>query len=319
MDFSFIIPVYNAGKTIERCLNSILAQHYDNYEVILVDDGSTDDSHEICKKFQTVDKRFKVYHQRNGGPSVARNRGLDIAKGEWICFVDSDDAIDECYLEKLQQKIRMEDPEIIFIGYRQVSALGEKVVINLPGIMVSDYYENLVRLSAKDMYGYTWIKCLKRKCIGEIRFDEKLNLFEDEVFTCQVLKGCKKLSFMNDAIYDYYTGANGALTQKTHQDYCVKCNYVFMAWENLIDEYDQATEVLKSKAAIFVDRCRYYGLERSVKLKEFYSDLAETRYFALCTHESRFEKFVLKRNYMMLRIEKVIYNLKVKAARVLGH
>lgn len=319
VDFSFIIPVYNAGKTIQRCLDSILAQHHNNYEVIIVDDGSSDNSYEICRKYQMLDRRFRVYHQQNSGPSVARNKGLDIAQGEWICFVDSDDAIQANYLEKLKLKIIEENPEVVFMGYRKININNGKIEIKLPGHSEKNYYENLVKLSSMDMYGYTWIKCFKRSSIGDKRFNVDLTLFEDEIFSCQVLKDCKHLCYLNDALYDYYTGLDEALTQRTHQDYCEKCNYVFLAWENLIEPYDLASSFLKNKAHTFVEQCRYYGLERPVKIKEFYSDLAYTRYFELCTHENKFERYVLNRNYVMLRLMKVTYNLKIKVVKMLKH
>ena len=100
LDFSFIIPVYNAENTIQRCLDSIRIQKIENYEVLLMDDGSDDNSYSICMKYQQMDSRFKVYHQKNSGPSVARNRCLDIAAGRWICFVDSDDTIEENFLNE---------------------------------------------------------------------------------------------------------------------------------------------------------------------------------------------------------------------------
>ena len=317
-DFSFIIPVYNAGKTIEKCLESIRTQHYENYEVILMDDGSSDDSYEICTRYQDRDNRFRVYHQNNGGPSVARNKCLDVATGKWICFVDSDDIIDSNYLEKIHKIIVLEEPEVVFIGYKQINAFGEEIDIKLPGYVKQNYLETLVELSDKDMYGYTWIKCFKRECIAGIRFNEDLTLFEDEVFTCEVLKNCNHISFINEALYSYCIGDDGALTHRTYQDYCKKCDYVFAAWENLLETYYYASIVLQNKASTYVDRCRYYGLERAVNIKEFYTDLAETHFFALCAHKNFFEKNVLNQNYVLLKLDKLLYNLKMKVAKLVG-
>lgn len=91
---SVIVPVFNAQNTLNRCVNSILNQTFRNWELLLIDDGSTDKSCEICNQYAAIDKRIKVFHKENGGVSSARNIGLDNANGDWITFVDSDDFID---------------------------------------------------------------------------------------------------------------------------------------------------------------------------------------------------------------------------------
>ena len=103
--FSFVIPVYNVKSYLERCLDSILAQDYDSWEAILVDDGSTDESGEICDEYAARDKRFKVFHKLNGGVSSARNVGLNNVCGQWIWFVDSDDCIVDNALSCLYEYI----------------------------------------------------------------------------------------------------------------------------------------------------------------------------------------------------------------------
>lgn len=317
IDFTFIIPVYNAEETIERCLDSIKAQQYYNFEVIIMDDGSSDKSYEKCIQYQKQDRRFKVYHQENAGPSVARNACIDYAKGKWICFIDSDDTISECYLNCLYQKIQEENPDVIFIGYEQINTMNETMETKLPGIIKGEYHQILEGLSLKDMFGYTWIKSFKRESVGDNRFNVNLNLFEDEVFTCNVLENCHKVSILNKPIYHYYIGSSNALTQKTHQDYCKKCNEVFEAWERFLEKSEFSSEILRNKAEIFVERCRYYGLERRIKIEEFYTDLAETRYFSLINHGNKFSKYVLDRNFKMLKLEKIIYNCKITIAEKL--
>ena len=94
MHLSVIIPVYNAASTLDRCLQSISAQKMTDYEVLLVDDGSKDDSGIICDEWARKDQRFKVIHQANAGASAARNTGLEKAQGQWICFIDADDTIE---------------------------------------------------------------------------------------------------------------------------------------------------------------------------------------------------------------------------------
>ena len=126
MFFSVIVPVYNAEKTLRRCLDSILRQTFSDYEVILVDDGSKDSSLDICKSYCAKDKRFSVLHQENSGVSKARNRGLDSAKGNYICFVDSDDTITSDYLEQVNNAATAQKTDAIFIGYREVDGFGDE-------------------------------------------------------------------------------------------------------------------------------------------------------------------------------------------------
>lgn len=100
---SIIVPVYNAEKTLHRCTNSIINQLYQNWELLLIDDGSTDNSSVICDEYVRKDKRIRVFHKENGGVSSARNVGLDNAEGEWITFIDSDDWVENNYLSNLYQ------------------------------------------------------------------------------------------------------------------------------------------------------------------------------------------------------------------------
>lgn len=115
---SVIIPVYNAEKTLNRCLNSIIAQDFKDFEVLLVDDGSTDDSGKICDEYAAKDDRFKVFHKKNGGASSARNIGLDNAKGEYITFCDADDYTEANWLDVFISNIK--DYDIVVSSFNQI-------------------------------------------------------------------------------------------------------------------------------------------------------------------------------------------------------
>lgn len=317
IDFTFIIPVYNAENTIERCLESVRVQNYDNFEVIVMDDGSKDQSYEKCMKYQIEDSRFRIFQQENAGPSAARNQCLKYAKGNWICFVDSDDTIDSNYLMKLSRVIEQNDPDAIFIGYRRIT---EKITESrIPQIVDTNYYKIIASLSRQDMFGYTWIKILKKECVEEINFVEGLNLFEDEIFTCQVLKKCRKIQIVEDTLYNYYVDSVEALTKKTYKDYCKKCDTVFEAWKELVKDATMRDDILKERAEILFNACKYYGLEKPVKVKEFYSQLAETEFVKYRTPKRKFEQYIAEENYNMLRLEKAIYNFKVAISKMVRH
>src|SRR5690606_27364966 len=117
---SVIIPVYNAEKYLRECLDSVLAQTFTDFEVLLINDGSTDASGKICDEYAEKDSRIKVFHKENGGVSSARNLGLDNAKGEWISFVDSDDTIEQETLATLANEVKDLDIDGVIFGYKKL-------------------------------------------------------------------------------------------------------------------------------------------------------------------------------------------------------
>lgn len=119
-----IVPVYNVEKYLRRCLDSIIRQTYQNLEILCIDDGSIDNSGEICEQYAARDARIKVIHQENQGLSTARNRGLDTATGEYIAFVDSDDYIAADVLEQLYQSAVSSDATCVICGYNCVDSMG---------------------------------------------------------------------------------------------------------------------------------------------------------------------------------------------------
>lgn len=124
---SIIIPIYNTDKYINRCLQSVIAQTYKKIEIILIDDGSTDKSFEICKKYSNQDSRIRLIHQNNRGSSATRNRGIKEATGKMITFIDSDDWINEKYIETLYYNMIYNKAQLSVCGYQRVAE--EKKVV----------------------------------------------------------------------------------------------------------------------------------------------------------------------------------------------
>ena len=124
---SVIIPVYNAEKTIRRCLESIMSSEYEEYEVVVVDDGSTDNSASILFEYANRDRRVKIINQPNSGPSIARNKGLELAEGEIIAFVDSDDYVRNDYLDQLEKVFREQRADVVFFEFHRVTPDGTEL------------------------------------------------------------------------------------------------------------------------------------------------------------------------------------------------
>lgn len=140
---SVIIPVYNSEKFLDACIDSIVKQTYQNFEIILVDDGSTDDSPSLCDQYAAQDKRIKVIHQDNQGVSAARNNGLDLATGDLVSFIDSDDTLDEDMYELLVKLFEENSADITHCGYKHLVGDEVRLVHDTHEIIVQQHDEAL--------------------------------------------------------------------------------------------------------------------------------------------------------------------------------
>lgn len=200
---SVIIPVYNCEKYLHRCLDSILKQSYRDIEVILVDDGSTDYSLSICKDYQNKDTRFKVFHKENGGPSSARNYGLDRCNGDYIVFVDSDDYLSINYLQELYDAMIKNNAEVVFCAYDTEYSNKEVKSGYLFPQGEYDYKNNC--FDGMYMPFVVWSMMIHRSCINnkrkKIRFEENITYLEDYLFNINVLLISKKNIGINEVLY----------------------------------------------------------------------------------------------------------------------
>ena len=222
---SVIVPVYNTEKYLSRCIDSILAQTFEDFELILVDDGSSDNSGRICDEYAQKDKRIKAIHKENGGVSSARNKGLDIAKGYWITFVDSDDWVDVDYLLCFLQH----EADLSICGYKQtISFIGNHKPKDglfykkeIPIIYNSEFHKMYCRGILS--------KCFKNSIIKKkhIRFNNKLRIGEDTLFTIQYLSWCQSVRFISEYGYNYacdYYDSKYKMTVVEYKDHIVPLN-----------------------------------------------------------------------------------------------
>lgn len=198
---SVIVPMYNCKHTVLRCVDSILKQTYVNIEIILVDDGSTDDTYAICRDAYIENDRISMIQvEQNLGVSHARNVGMLRAKGEYISFCDADDFMMPAMIERLIKYQKELDVDIVccnYVGSKQWATNDE------PSIL-SNKREQV--LSLEKYGGYVWNKLFSRKIAYDISFDEDLNLCEDMLFLVRCIsKGCK-LAYVSDRLYSYEVG-----------------------------------------------------------------------------------------------------------------
>ena len=203
---SIIVPVYNAEKYIRKCLDSIVNQTYKDLEIILVDDGSPDNSGAICDEYAQNDSRIKVIHKQNGGLSSARNAGLDVASGEFLTFIDSDDYIEENTMADVVDAISQRDVEIVLIREKQVNLKGEttKIVGDKP--TNTTFYKDkefLVELVLGKQINGACDKFYKRDCIKDLRFEEGRHHGEDMLFNVSYLDRVKTVGYVDSIKYSY--------------------------------------------------------------------------------------------------------------------
>lgn len=201
---SVIVPVYNTEKYLDQCIQSVLAQTYTNWELLLIDDGSTDSSGAICDKYAAQDSRIRVFHKENGGVSSARNLGLDNAKGEWITFVDSDDWVNA----NLYTRLLHDSSGLLIVGaYKKASQMyilpNEKILL--------DKGENVLNLFMLPHFSVPWGKLYKRSILQKynIRFDIFLSTHEDTLFVYQYMTYCDSIRMNSYVGYNYRVVSDG--------------------------------------------------------------------------------------------------------------
>lgn len=201
---SIIVPVYKVEQYLEKCVYSILNQTYQNLELILIDDGSPDKCPKICEKLAQVDSRIIVIHKKNGGLSSARNAGIDIAKGDYIGFVDSDDYIDKQMYEKLYNNMKKYDADISIGKFQKVYETSEiKTEFIDEVIDVWSRKEALSHLYDKKYFGCeAWNKLYKRYILDDIRFPEG-KIYEDEFTVHRFIERANKIVNTNQICYYY--------------------------------------------------------------------------------------------------------------------
>lgn len=209
MKISVVIPVYNVEKYLEKCVKSILNQTHKELEILLVDDGATDASGSLCDELAKGDERIRVIHKANGGLSDARNAGLAVATGEYVCFIDSDDWIEPETLQKAMEA--MEDADLVIWGYRkdfvddreEVRSFQDQKMDAL--LTKGTGYQTLLLPGVLQEAGYAWNKLYRMELLrrGGHVFEKGLSLVEDAVFNYPLFLECERIRFI-DLIGSHY-------------------------------------------------------------------------------------------------------------------
>lgn len=252
---SIIIPVYNCEKYLNNCLDSIMKQTYRNFEVIIVDDGSTDNSSNIYRYYEENYDEVKIIKQKNSGVSSARNKGIDSAIGEYLLFIDSDDMIKEDMLNKMYKFAIENDADIVLSGFEvKGSSLRSndtnvlKKCCNGKNVSVITNEEVIARVILTDpeevIYGYIWRNLYKANIINKnkIRFSEGIKISEDFMFLLEVLDKCKNVVITPEEFYIYSINDDSVTVKyidTIHKDMDFINNWMF---NNICNKYEVTLE-----------------------------------------------------------------------------
>lgn len=204
---SFIVPIYDVELYLRKCVDSLLHQDYEDYEIILVDDGSPDNCPAICDEYATRFDKIRVIHQENRGLSGARNTGINAARGEYICFVDSDDYWEENVLGTLMKQIEQNNLDVLRFNYRNVDESGQELRINKNGRMFADYSE-LACTGECFLEKRLWVACYAWQFIIKLyvakteKFTDGI-YFEDTDWTPRMLSKAQRVASTRQVVYNY--------------------------------------------------------------------------------------------------------------------
>lgn len=272
MLFSIILPVYNVESYLQECVNSILKQTFVDYEIILVDDGSTDGSSELCDRLAEKHGCIRVIHKKNGGLSDARNYGTRAALGEYIVYIDSDDfLIKDNFLEKLAEKAENKS-DLIFYKYQKYFNATQKFedcrytyCSAIKGESYSDKISALVKADA--FYGMAWIKAIRKEIIDKNGIEFEVGLLgEDMEWNYHIIFNSTSISFIDEA-FIAYRQREGSITSSHKLKNLTDFIYVLEKWSKIVTN-DVKDEALK--IALYGSLAKYYS-----NLLVVYSRLAD--------------------------------------------
>ena len=241
---SIIIPVYNVELYLSKCIDSILAQSFTDWECILVDDGSKDKSGSICDNYALKDNRIKVIHQNNSGVSIARQVGIDNVCGEYSIHIDPDDWVESNMIEELYKKAKSDDADMVICDYYKHEGGVQQYINQRPNLLepIKIIEQMLTTNMYPPLYGSCWNKLVRFSCFNSsdnlIRFEpDDLSLGEDVVFNCRLLMSTvHRVSYLNKAFYHYEVRSNSLCsTLEKNIGYLIKIQEEIVKDKKILD------------------------------------------------------------------------------------
>lgn len=328
---SIIIPIYNAEQHLAKCVDSVLRQTEKNIEIILVDDGSKDNSLDICKNFQKNDERIKIIHQSNAGVSAARNKGIEVAEGKYIGFVDSDDWVESRMFERLLDEAEKIDADVVMCDVTTVYSDGRKQADTITQLSENqvlkktDFTPSLLL----EMAGSA-CRCIykndryndKIKKVGRLHFPISIKFSEDRIFNIYAFGYANHIAYIKESYYNRYMNEESAV-HRFHKDYfeaykksaqeierAINC-----AWDN--NEQYQIAYLNQLIAGSLMAICNYYyrtstlnNFERRDAIKKICSDSILRQAIEKSGFINRQSRWILKKRIFPLVIYAKLANWK---------
>lgn len=294
---SIIVPVYNKEKYIEKCINSIISQTYNNLEIIIVDDGSSDNSLKICKKIAKNNINIKVIQKNNGGVSSARNVGINNANGKYISFIDIDDIVENNMIEILYNNLINNKSQLSICSY-YVNPLNKKVdnEINI-NFNKEEFYKNI------NIYkGFCWNKLFILDKVKKVYFDETLHYCEDLLFCVKYVEMINNISYTNLKLYNYVQNSDSAISQKWNERKAT----VIDAYKKIFDiikkyDFNIIKEFYIGYFNILNDVTHFYDKINKIELKKIYCLLQKNK-LSLKQRANLFIRYHLFGLYNIIRL-----------------
>lgn len=278
--FSIIVPVYNTAQYLEQCFDSITKQSFEDFEVVIIDDGSSDGSEIICDQYCKKDSRFTVFHQNNQGSSSARNQGLALCKGDLICFIDADDWVEPSFLYNFYDCIQENDADVVISAFYYDKDNEEAYFPNKPSKL--DGRTVIKESLDRTLHSGLVFKAIKKELIfnNNLRFPRQ-NYFEDMFFNCALMHYVQSICYCPVATYHYRFNPSSQTniqdTEKRVSLYSEFCENM----ESLFDKYQMWNEPLFYKALykeVNIQKLRLikesYGIPARTAIRRTFKDSA---------------------------------------------
>lgn len=285
---SVILPVYNTGNILKKTVNSILKQEFSDFELLIIDDGSCEETKKICDAYSLCDPRVKVFHKCNGGICDARNYGLKRAQGEYLTFCDHDDIYDKNILLIEYETIVNEKADMVVVGKRTVSKKKQYVKASSFVYNKKDIKNNICSIISNDLIANVWNILYRREIICDIEFDVQLKKGqEDIIFNLSVIKNCEKVVSVGDILYSHIVRENLSTSAKIHKELVpamVKTNnYVYDVIGQMCDVDIYRKQYIKAQGDI-IKSCLVYSVKAGLTYDEFCEKIKQLQYYKVKTH-----------------------------------
>lgn len=264
---SIIIPIYNAEKYIKRCVSSVIDQSYNKLEILLVNDGSTDNSLNICEAFATKDNRIKVISQDNGGVSKARNTGLRLAKGEYVMFLDSDDYMLPDMCKTMLDVLYSKQADCVICGIQEPEGGLWCPQKNIDYSTLADFKRDFIYQLNTELLSPCWNKIFKRQLITNL-FNVEISFGEDLIFDLEYLNNCHKLSFITTPLVYHEKQVAGSLVTKTGLQRLMDIEKIHQVIMKFAGEEHISQDLHKKYIRDLTVYVRFIFLDKSSSLKD---------------------------------------------------